>query len=204
MDRSAAFQTWEFHSVLPLPYGDVKLRIMRYKQLKGPKLVLVHDMKILLGLTKEAIRDHCNCSKVNMYTEDDKSVQKRLAELGAIKPNKKAFMYVKLSGIIKVVHAVGAWEVLYPMLVAASQSEPPTSANERGSQKLQRATDPWQPLPLTPAMEIADLEMEELGDQQADEQDDAQEEEEEEEEQGGYAQQRNDRGPAFVSARIGR
>ena len=136
IDKSMTFQTWEYHAVLPLPYGDVSIRIMRYKQPKGPKLVLVHDMKKLLGLTKEAIREHCRDSKVNLYTEDDSAICKRLAELGAIQPKKKAFVQVKLSGIIKVVHAVGAWEVLYGMLVAAFQSEPPSSANERGSQKL--------------------------------------------------------------------
>lgn len=41
-------------------------------------------------------------------------------------------------------------------------------------------------------MEIADLDMDE------------QAEEEEEEEEGGYAQQRMERGPTFVSAKIGR
>ena len=61
-----------------------------------------------------------------------------------------------------------------------------------GTKKLERATEPWQPLPMTPAMERAALELDEdVGT-------------EEEDEDTFLAQQRMGRDPAFVSSKTGR
>jgi len=98
-----------------------------------------------------------------------------------------------MSSVIKMVKDVGAWEVILKMLRMAALSEPPVSANELGSQLLERATQPWQPLPLTPYMGRRALE--EDAEDTNDQPDNSVE---------LLAMKRRDRGPAFVSTRMGR
>ena len=201
LGKSQSFQTWEYQAILPLPFGDVRLQVLRYKH-DGPKMVLIQQVKALLGLSKDTFKEHCMANNVCLYKEDDTAILRRLAEVGVVQPNIKLIYITKTYSVIKMVRAVGAWGVLQGLLEAAHKSEPSVSANERGTQALQRATAPWQPLPLTQSMELAVLELES---DHAPTTDDAEEEDVEDEKlTDPMSQTRMDRGPAFVSSQIGR
>jgi len=190
-DKSLAFQTWEYFAILPRPVGDVRLRILRYKP-GGPRLVLVKAMKQLLGLSNDIFMQHLG-TDVSIYKQTDEAIRGRLADLGIEADSKGELLMMKMSSVIKMVKDVGAWEVILKMLRMAALSEPPVSANELGSQLLERATQPWQPLPLTPYMGRRALE--EDAEDTNDQPDDSVE---------LLAIKRRDRGPAFVSTRMGR
>jgi hypothetical protein len=172
--------------------GDVRLRILRYKP-GGPRLVLVKAMKQLLGLSNDIFMQHLG-TDVSIYKQTDEAIRSRLANLGIGGDSKGELLIMKLSSVIKMVKDVGAWEVILKMLRMAALSEPPVSANELGSQLLERATQPWQPLPLTPYMGRRALEEDAEDTNQPDDSVDVE----------LLAMKRRDRGPAFVSTRMGR
>ena len=149
--------------------------------------MIVHVIKRLLGLSNEDFMQHLGAD-VSIYRQTDEAIRNRLAELGVqpVGDTQAPLLMIKLSSVINMVNRVGAWEVILKMLRLAASSEPPVSANERGSQNLQRATQPWQPLPMLPDRGRDALMTQPEVDDQI------------------LVNERLDRGPAFVSTRMGR
>ena len=102
----------------------------------------------MLKMNRKQIKKLVDDIKLDVYKTQDPAVIKRLAEVSAIKPDREQAYMGRLSQIITLLDKHGAWPLIVKMLKDVAKSEPPASANDTGSRRLERASDPLQPLPM--------------------------------------------------------
>ena len=124
----------------------VRLHIARYKE-GGARLVTMSNVRAILKITREGLKDIVADNKYTVYKITDKAILKKLADVEAIKSDQEPIYMGRISELIKVLHKIGAWPLVVKMLKDANKSEPPSSANDIGSRRLDRATNPMPPLP---------------------------------------------------------
>lgn len=147
LDKSLGFQTWEYNAQLPLPYGMVRLHVIRYKP-GSPRMLTMSCVREMLNMNRKQIKNLVADIRLDVYKTQDPAVLKRLAEVSAIKPGKEQAYIGRLSNIITLLDQNGAWPLIVKMLKDVAKSEPPASANDMGARRLERATNPLQPLPM--------------------------------------------------------
>lgn len=156
---TTSFQTWAYSFVAPLPFGSTTLDIVRYKP-NGVRLLIVSQLipmlrlsaprfkELVAGMEEESAKGKKR-GLVKIFRERDVAVLRRLQDVGAVSAGAEVVLTVTIKDAIKLMCWAGAWEVLLPPLRVGNKSEPTSSANDLGTSKLDRATAPLQPLPMT-------------------------------------------------------
>ena len=144
------------------------------------------NVREILKMERQTFRDFVADNKLEIYYSKDSAVLKRLAEVSALKPDRKQACLGKISHLIRVMNKIGAWPLLLRMFKEAVKSEPPSSANDLGSRRLERATNPMQPLSvvITSATAANDISCDP--------------------DEFSPTEERMDREPAFISSKPGR
>ena len=154
---STSFQTWTYSFMAPMPYGATRLDIVRYKP-TGVRLVIVPQLLRMLRISAPRFKElvagmeatgENNDRLIQIFREKDMCVIRRLQAVGAVAPGAKLVLTVAIKDAIRLIKYGGAWEALLRPLKGGYRSEPPSSANNLGTSKLDRPTAPILPLPMS-------------------------------------------------------